>query len=119
MARLRVRLAQDATLKENVKGGNALPLWRVARNVGYQFGAQLVQFLSQFLSPPHNLLSRLHPQKWRLISTSRDASPSLRAQLGMVVFVARYDLTLMFWGGLGWLTWRGVRRSLLRSGRSL
>ena len=39
--------------------------------------------------------------------------------LGLVIFVARYGLTLALWGGLGWLTWRGVRRSLLRSGRSL
>jgi len=43
----------------------------------------------------------------------------LASFLGMVVFVARYGLTLAFWGGLGWLTWRGLRRSLLRSGRSL
>jgi hypothetical protein len=39
--------------------------------------------------------------------------------LGLVIFVARYGLTLALWGGLGWLTWRGVRRSVLKAGRSL
>jgi hypothetical protein len=34
--------------------------------------------------------------------------------LGLVLFVARYGLTLAFWGGLCWATWRLVRRPLKR-----
>lgn len=34
--------------------------------------------------------------------------------LGFVLFFARYGLTLLFWAGLLWVTWRIVRRPLLR-----
>lgn len=34
--------------------------------------------------------------------------------LGFVFFFARYGLTLLFWGGLAWLTWRGMKRPLLK-----
>lgn len=34
--------------------------------------------------------------------------------LGFVLFFARYGLTLLFWAGLLWATWRIVRRPLLR-----
>ena len=34
--------------------------------------------------------------------------------LGLILFVARYGLTLAFWGGLCWGTWRLVRRPLKR-----
>jgi uncharacterized protein YhaN len=37
--------------------------------------------------------------------------------LALVFFVARYGLTLLFWGGLGWLTWRILRGRLKRLGR--
>lgn len=30
--------------------------------------------------------------------------------LGLVIFLVRYGPTLLFWGALGWLTWRGSRR---------
>lgn len=43
----------------------------------------------------------------------------LASFLGLVVFLARYGLTLLFWGGLGWLVWLGVRPSLRRAGRNL
>jgi hypothetical protein len=34
--------------------------------------------------------------------------------LGLVIFLVRYGPTLLFWGLLGWLTWRGSRRLLRR-----
>ncbi len=34
--------------------------------------------------------------------------------LGIILFVARYGLSLAFWGGLLWLGWRMVRRPLKR-----
>ncbi len=34
--------------------------------------------------------------------------------LGIAFFLARYGLTLILWGGICWLTWRGVRRLFRR-----
>jgi hypothetical protein len=34
--------------------------------------------------------------------------------LGIAFFLARYGLSLILWGGIGWLTWRAVRRPVRR-----
>jgi predicted anti-sigma-YlaC factor YlaD len=34
--------------------------------------------------------------------------------LGIAFFLARYGLSLILWGGIGWLTWRAVRRPFKR-----
>jgi len=34
--------------------------------------------------------------------------------LGIAFFLARYGLSLILWGGIGWLTWRAVRRPFRR-----
>ncbi len=34
--------------------------------------------------------------------------------LGIALFLARYGLSLILWGGIGWLTWRAVRRPFKR-----
>ncbi len=43
----------------------------------------------------------------------------LESFLGLVLFFARYGLAMAFWAVLGWLTWRGVRRSVLKAIRSI
>lgn len=51
-------------------------------------------------------------QLWNAIVDGYDSFTG--SVLGLVLFVARYGLTLAFWGGLCWGTWRLVRRPLKR-----
>jgi len=67
-----------------------------------------VMLEEEFKTPPESPLAGAGT---RLRNAAVDGYEYLVASaLGLILFAARYGLVLLFWGGLGWLAWRLVRR---------